>query len=633
MTHYTKSTISLVSALVLSSFSLPSYAATMPHVAQLMAHGPNGVQKPGTTLTYTASANGNGGTVEYQWWEEFPSGWKMVRNYSPNNTFTIPNASAGSYPVVVYALDANQIAAGEWSQAQHQQFIANVDSSVSISSASTQDSVNQSITISAQAQNLIDPVYQFWYKTPSGQWRGSNYSSSNTFTLTPSQNGTYEVLVYAKDPSAPNNATFSVWSHPLMITVSGQSTANPIPFSQLPQRLQSLAPVNQLNVNPPAPYVNIFSLWQNNTEISAQNPVQPGVPLHIAVNHLDLNLNSNTLPASIQPSDFSSVVPDYYYLVWVKPTPQSAWELLPSNTIQPTGNDVQNRSTVGTFVWNAPPSAHQWTIAAEIYAGSYTGQNIQTPQALAQYSGPLYRVGEQFLTASQWDQERANLALFPKIWPTTSQASAQKPLQHTVQFTFGGMTFQQAQTLDMWYSPFPTSARDQDYRFNEGTTSLTGASLIQSANPSLSASTIQNALQVAQQDLTTYVNNPAKALWQMPTAVVQAEGNALLAAEQAGKPAWRFVDHMHIASQVTIPSSVSELSQTRTVSLQAVQHSDGLWTLTLPVTINSWGMVQVNGQINQDYAFPTLPAAITLTQVPDNTAPNGIGWTVTQFIY
>lgn len=82
-----RTTLSALTALALTSASaltlagLPVQAATLPTVTQLVAHGPNGVQKAGTTLTYSATAQGHGGQVEYQYWEEFPSGWAVVQNY------------------------------------------------------------------------------------------------------------------------------------------------------------------------------------------------------------------------------------------------------------------------------------------------------------------------------------------------------------------------------------------------------------------------------------------------------------------------------------------------------------------------------------------------------------------------
>jgi hypothetical protein len=228
--------VSLLSASALLA-TTPALAATPPTVTQLVAHGPNGVQSPGTTLTYTATANGHGSPVDYQFWEEFPGGWSIVQNWSPRNTFTIAHAASGSYPVVVNALTSQQIHAGDWSQTQHQTFIANVGSQVSLSTPSSTVATNTTVTLNALASHLINPVYQFWYETPSGQWVGSNYTSSNTFTFKATTSGTYHAIVYAKDPIAPDTAEFSVWSPVSSLTVtaaSGTPTPSPTPSSTTP---------------------------------------------------------------------------------------------------------------------------------------------------------------------------------------------------------------------------------------------------------------------------------------------------------------------------------------------------------------------------------------------------------------
>ncbi len=204
-------TLMLTTTMALFGVNELAWAAAVPVVTNLAAHGPNGIQAPGSTLTYTAVAHSTGGTVEYQFWQESPRGWSMVQNWSTKNTFTIPHSSRGSYPIVVDALTSQQIQAGDWSQAFHQTFIANVGSTVSLQVPTGSVTAGNSVTVQASATSLIDPVYQFWYETPNGQWTGSSYTTSSRFTFTPSTSGTYPVVVYAKDPVAPNTAEFSIW--------------------------------------------------------------------------------------------------------------------------------------------------------------------------------------------------------------------------------------------------------------------------------------------------------------------------------------------------------------------------------------------------------------------------------------
>ncbi|WP_053958320.1 hypothetical protein [Sulfobacillus thermosulfidooxidans] len=613
-------------------------AGRPPAVSNLVAHGPNGPQKPGTTLTYTATANGNGGTVEYQWWEEFPSGWKMVQNYSPNNTFTIADAPAGSYPVVVYALDANQIAAGDWAQAQYQQFIANVASTVTLQGPFTPlptktpqplsapvnaDVVTQhSITFTAHAQNLLNPVYQFWYETPSGHWVGTNYSTQNTFTLTPTQSGLYRVVVYAKDPSAPNNATFAVWSSTLTGQAVAQTTGSPVPLSQLPSSVASVAPQPEVNALPPAPYVNIYSVSQNGQEISPTNPMQANVPVIIKANPLTENLNSNEMSAAVSTSSLGTSYPQKSVLFWVKASPTAPWALLPA--------------TLGTdqATWLAPPGS-EWAIAATVVWTAPLSPNITTStQLLTDYTGPMVLGGQQIVTTSSWDRTRADLQGFvPRGYPVSSMH--QGPLQYLVLKPYGGQyATEEVWTDGMRYITSAQSAREVFGHLGLPASSVSGTSTITQANSSLSSTIVNQVVAVAQQDLQTYLNNPLKAAWQLPPAVSQADLVALIA-DQHATPfgTWRYSDAIAIQPSVTIPTTVSHLSQTVTAHVSAQQNAQGLWTITVPFQVSSQGAQYVNGKIQAPSTFPTIPGAITLQQVPFVGGPNGVAWTVDQFVY
>lgn len=64
--------------------------------------------------------------------------------------------------------------------------------------------VGQGIGLVATPSGFANPVYQFWYLPPSGSWTSSGtYSGSNQFSVPASKSGTYQVLVYAREASAP----------------------------------------------------------------------------------------------------------------------------------------------------------------------------------------------------------------------------------------------------------------------------------------------------------------------------------------------------------------------------------------------------------------------------------------------
>ncbi|WP_053959897.1 Ig-like domain-containing protein [Sulfobacillus thermosulfidooxidans] len=184
-------------------------AANLPAVASLTVS-----ETPGNDQSTMILAHGSdpGGLVEYQFWVENHHGWSMMQNYSPKNDLIL-SASSGSEVVTVYALDQKALEMGKWHSALAQTVIINHDSAVSLSSPPTATAGN-AVLFHAQAQHLVQPVYQYWIENPQREWSASgNYRSSSGWTYTPSRPGTYHIVVYAKDLMAPNNATNAVWTH------------------------------------------------------------------------------------------------------------------------------------------------------------------------------------------------------------------------------------------------------------------------------------------------------------------------------------------------------------------------------------------------------------------------------------
>ena len=178
----------------------------------------------GGGVTFTASASDPGGTPEYQWWVEEPNGhWISPQNYSTDATFHLSTPSAGDYLVVVYALDQQAVAQQQWSQAQGV-LPDGVFVNSAVSATASGETAGQPVTLSAAAQNIYDPLYQFWVESPSGAWSQSGpYGTSSRFTFTPPVSGTYHYVAYAKSPAAANDASGALMSS--VGTASAQGAA------------------------------------------------------------------------------------------------------------------------------------------------------------------------------------------------------------------------------------------------------------------------------------------------------------------------------------------------------------------------------------------------------------------------
>ena len=213
---------------------LPAASAFAQSAPAVTLVGSTIIAQPGTTVSYTATAS-NVSNPEYQFWVENPNGtWKDAQNYSTANTFQLKNVQSGNYLVAVEVMTQYQVQHGLWQDALTP--LADgvfVNSSVTLSTSSATVAEGQNITVSAVATNIYDPLYQFWYETPSGQWEQSgNYSASGTYTFKASETGTYHMIGYAKSPLAVNDPEGALYSNTLTeaiqaavsaVTVSGSN--------------------------------------------------------------------------------------------------------------------------------------------------------------------------------------------------------------------------------------------------------------------------------------------------------------------------------------------------------------------------------------------------------------------------
>lgn len=139
----------------------------------------------------------------YQFWWEDPAGQWHQTPYTAHATETFTPTHAGAYLGLVDVLSAGQVAQGDWSAARQAGPVsAYVSSAVQLSAASA-SAPGQPVTFTASATDIQPAVYQFWVRTPSGQWVSSGaYASSPTWTWTPPTAGAYTAFVYAKTPEA-----------------------------------------------------------------------------------------------------------------------------------------------------------------------------------------------------------------------------------------------------------------------------------------------------------------------------------------------------------------------------------------------------------------------------------------------
>ena len=171
---------------------------------------------PGTSTRWTASVSDNSVPVEYSYWlySQSTGTWNNVRPYSTTATYTWTPSASGTYALQVWARRQGSSAAYEIYKGTSYLEISNSPAEVvsltpNVSLPATGGS---SIVWTAKAiGGTAGPLrYEFWVYHPASGWSiGRTYSTSNTFTWTPSAPGTYMLQAWVR--SNGSSANYEGW--------------------------------------------------------------------------------------------------------------------------------------------------------------------------------------------------------------------------------------------------------------------------------------------------------------------------------------------------------------------------------------------------------------------------------------
>ncbi len=192
----------------------------------------------GTTITWTATAAGGTAPLQYRFWTyTAATGWTMAQDYSTSNTFAWTPSQAGQSDVAVWVKAAGSTNAYD---ATRDTGFFSITAVATISALSPSPALPKPagtpITWTATASGSPTPLqYRFWlYSTASGWTMLRDYSTSNTFSWTPSQAGQYDIAVWVK-VSGSNNAYDAVRDTGLF-TITAAATISSLVASPAPPR-------------------------------------------------------------------------------------------------------------------------------------------------------------------------------------------------------------------------------------------------------------------------------------------------------------------------------------------------------------------------------------------------------------
>ena len=153
----------------------------------------------GSAITWTASASGGTGTLQY-YFIIYKDGTNVkTRAYSTANTFSYTPTEVGTYKARVYVKDAAETKVNKLSTGVTVSEAAG-PSITSITANKTTASVGSAITWTASASGGTGTLqYYFIIYKDGTNVKTRAYSTANTFKYTPTESGTYKARVYVKD--------------------------------------------------------------------------------------------------------------------------------------------------------------------------------------------------------------------------------------------------------------------------------------------------------------------------------------------------------------------------------------------------------------------------------------------------
>ena len=170
-----------------------------------------GIPQVNTPITLTVSAQGTG-TISYRFYvgSQYGAPWTEVQPWSINNSYTYTPTSEGNYVFVAHITD--DPASGSFHQAGFSFATSgHSEAGVVIYNLSTNigfpHTAGTPINLAAQAYGTGTIYYKFWYKDDTGWHVLQEWSENNSANWTPTQAGTYIIVVWANttaDDNIPN---------------------------------------------------------------------------------------------------------------------------------------------------------------------------------------------------------------------------------------------------------------------------------------------------------------------------------------------------------------------------------------------------------------------------------------------
>ncbi len=169
---------------------------------------------PGTSVTWSATATGGTGPLQYEFWElnQDTGVWSVLQAYSAASQVTWTPDAVGNYTFQVWVKSQGSPAAFEAWQGTPSVRVSGASVSVTGLTASSAFPLTAGTPVQWTATATGGTLeYQFWvYDVASGTWTvPQSYGASNTLTWTPPAPGSYSLQVWVRE--AGSKTAFDAW--------------------------------------------------------------------------------------------------------------------------------------------------------------------------------------------------------------------------------------------------------------------------------------------------------------------------------------------------------------------------------------------------------------------------------------
>jgi subtilisin family serine protease len=200
-------------------------------------------QPQGTTITATVAASGGTAPFQFKWWIYNSSVWSLAREWSTSTTFGWTPMVPGNYRIGVWARsEGNAVDATEDGAFAALDFTITGPPPLTITSLTTDKSSTQpqgtTIISAVAASGGTAPIQFKWWIYNGSVWSlAREWSTSTTFSWTPTVPGSYRIGVWARSDGNTVDATENGAFAALDFTITGL-TITSLTADKAPTQLQ-----------------------------------------------------------------------------------------------------------------------------------------------------------------------------------------------------------------------------------------------------------------------------------------------------------------------------------------------------------------------------------------------------------